>query len=970
MSARRLAAILLCLCFALPLALAQNAPPNLSSHLQNLPADAGPVRIKILLDGTRPLAEVTAALTRAGASIDRAASSSDLTASALPGQLATLAQTPGVQAVLPMRSPHGPVSGHTLHSLAHSLAANGHAPAQAAAPLGIIGAYAAAHNGAGVTIGVISDSFNVCSTCLTTAADDISTANLPGPGNSAGDITPVLVVSEGSVNPADGSTDEGRALIQVIYGLAPKAHFCFAAGGFTQSTFVAAIQSLYGTSSTCHANIILDDLTFDDEPFFSDSMISAAVDQATAAGIAYVSAAGNTGPALYDATFAPVSDAAARASSSGNLKLAQVPASLTGGGFQNFSGTSTPQVAFAIGVPSADAFLNFQWDDPFVLGKITADYNLLVFDAAGNYLPNLSGTDDNFSTGQAVEFVNLPVATTSYQLAISRTSASNASPANHLRIVLEGATFAQVALTGLPAPTAPSIFGHVAAAGAITSSAYNFSDLSAPERFNSPGPFTVVFDSAGNRLSTPITRLKPVVAGLDRLDTTFLFPGYDPDNDGFPNFYGTSAASATVTAVAALDLQASNFTATPAQIASALIGSASHPSTYNPVDGYGFINAPKSTTLASGGTLTQAASTSSLTSSQNPSFAGSNVAFTATVTSTGTAPAGSVTFFDGTTSLGSTQLDASQHATFATSALAAGSHTITATYSGDSSHAASTSAALMQVVSSVTPVVSGFPSPDHVTASHTFTVTITNGAGTTITGYIGTIIFSSSDPQATLPRAYTFQGSDNGTHTFAASLNSGGTYSITACAANACGTQSGITVDDFVWLVNSNGTLSRLDETGANVTSSVGSAHTPATQGAVAIDQFGAVWAVTSSANALLHTDKSAANSAIYTNAGINTPVSLAIDGLGEVWVADGNNGISVFSNGGAVVSYPAPYQTGSSTRPSALAAPTGLAIDRSGSVWITNSGNATVTKVIGVASPVVTPTATGVANHTLGVRP
>jgi len=94
------------------------------------------------------------------------------------------------------------------------------------------------------------------------------------------------------------------------------------------------------------------------------------------------------------------------------------------------------------------------------------------------------------------------------------------------------------------------------------------------------------------------------------------------------------------------------------------------------------------------------ATSTSLASSLNPAVAGQTITFTATVTpsSTGSAaPTGSVTFKDGSTVLGTVALDASGAARL-TTALAAGSHTITATYGGDAANSPSTSPPLTQQV--------------------------------------------------------------------------------------------------------------------------------------------------------------------------------------------------------------------------------------------------------------------------------
>ena len=93
-------------------------------------------------------------------------------------------------------------------------------------------------------------------------------------------------------------------------------------------------------------------------------------------------------------------------------------------------------------------------------------------------------------------------------------------------------------------------------------------------------------------------------------------------------------------------------------------------------------------------------SSTALASSLNPSTYGSSVTFTATVTGSGPTPTGTVTFKDGSTTLGTGTLDGSGATTFATSALTAtGSpHSITAVYGGDSDYGASTSSALTQTV--------------------------------------------------------------------------------------------------------------------------------------------------------------------------------------------------------------------------------------------------------------------------------
>ena len=101
--------------------------------------------------------------------------------------------------------------------------------------------------------------------------------------------------------------------------------------------------------------------------------------------------------------------------------------------------------------------------------------------------------------------------------------------------------------------------------------------------------------------------------------------------------------------------------------------------------------------MASVVSSTTVTTATTILSSQNPSDLGAPVTFTATVTAGSPVTTGTVTFRDGATVLATVALNASGQASFTTSALASGSHTISATYNG-TSHFATSSASLVQVV--------------------------------------------------------------------------------------------------------------------------------------------------------------------------------------------------------------------------------------------------------------------------------
>jgi autotransporter-associated beta strand protein len=117
-------------------------------------------------------------------------------------------------------------------------------------------------------------------------------------------------------------------------------------------------------------------------------------------------------------------------------------------------------------------------------------------------------------------------------------------------------------------------------------------------------------------------------------------------------------------------------------------------------------SAPFTQTVSPGVPLTPAATTATITSSANSSITGSPVTFTAVVRAVSpaeTTPTGTVTFLDGSTTLGTVSLDRSGTASLTTTALAVGTHTITASYSGNANFRSVTSSALSQTVLSQPP---------------------------------------------------------------------------------------------------------------------------------------------------------------------------------------------------------------------------------------------------------------------------
>ena len=171
------------------------------------------------------------------------------------------------------------------------------------------------------------------------------------------------------------------------------------------------------------------------------------------------------------------------------------------------------------------------------------------------------------------------------------------------------------------------------------------------------------------------------------------------------------------------------------------------------------------------------ATTTTLTVTPSTAVAGTSVSMIAMVTpASGTGiPTGTITFKNGTTQLAAIAVNASGTATFTSTTLAAGTYSITAAYSGDSSNASSLSASsgltLTPVVSTTT-TLAATATTAQTGVSITFTATITPSAGTGVP--TGTVTFL--DGITTLGTGTLAAGKA----TFSTAALAVGTHSITA----------------------------------------------------------------------------------------------------------------------------------------------------------------------------------------------
>jgi hypothetical protein len=144
----------------------------------------------------------------------------------------------------------------------------------------------------------------------------------------------------------------------------------------------------------------------------------------------------------------------------------------------------------------------------------------------------------------------------------------------------------------------------------------------------------------------------------------------------------------------------------------------------------GDTNFVTSTSASASETVDQASTTTALSANPTTSVFGQSVLFAATVAPVAPGsgnPTGSVTFKDGATTIGTRTLDGSGTATFMTSALAVGGHTITAVYDGDTNFDISTSASVSETVDQASTTTSSVSSANPATTGQSIFFTATIG---------------------------------------------------------------------------------------------------------------------------------------------------------------------------------------------------------------------------------------------------
>ena len=375
--------------------------------------------------------------------------------------------------------------------------------------------------GAGIAVGVISDSANQADTNRDGnpdrgLAESQRTGDLPATG--------VDIIQDGPTN----GTDEGRGMMEVIHDIAPGASLIFNTGVYGPQQMATAIQALVQAG----ADVIVDDVGYVNEPMFNYGVLGQAVEGAVANEVVYVTAAGNEGD-------------------NGWFDVGRFTSGRVGnvvGNFQDFNagaGTDTLQNFVLQTGQTLDLVL--QWDETFLEGgsyrgeyQVTNDVNVLITDKTGTRVLE-QFTDVAMHTDEALErvvFTNNGFYGTN-EFAIAIQWGSGTAPGKLKWVRFDGNADAEY-------QGASTIFGHAMAVHALTVGAVNPTTQQV-RPYSSVGPNSVEHPPVGQLHEFPeVYGSKPNMVAPDGVHA-----GQFANGSGGV-FTGTSAAAAHVAGLAAL----------------------------------------------------------------------------------------------------------------------------------------------------------------------------------------------------------------------------------------------------------------------------------------------------------------------------------------------------------------------------------------------------------------------------------
>lgn len=395
-------------------------------------------------------------------------------------------------------------------------------------------------NGAGIKIGIISTSFDT----QNQLSNDITNGELPGLLNSV--FKPVQILKD--LAPGNlVADDEGRALAQIIYDIAPGAELLFhtSIGEFNtvdDTSYATAIAAL----TKAGANIIVEDAIIPTS-IFQNGAAAQAAQNAVDQGIVVITAAGNNGKIAYQSAYR--SDGTTFDFGGKTFEALDFDASTSTDFFQDINATKDQTAVLPLltwSEPNGQVKSNFEM---FLLNSPSLPTNL------GDNILAISATPSQTAINYPLKELIYPTAKDQKSYLVIGRELNGAAAPEQIKWIsnangLDRTTKYEYINSTTAETGSSSIFGvanlpEVIAVGAADQ---NFnSSLATVREYSSRNSSEIIFDDTGNQIFDPEPRVKPDIIAPDGVSTTVA---------GFENFRGTSAAAPHIAGIVALMQQA------------------------------------------------------------------------------------------------------------------------------------------------------------------------------------------------------------------------------------------------------------------------------------------------------------------------------------------------------------------------------------------------------------------------------
>jgi hypothetical protein len=338
--------------------------------------------------------------------------------------------------------------------------------------------------------------------------------------------------------------DEGTAMLEIVYDMAPGASLYFHDSGANSAAFSDAVDELIANG----CNVICDDVLLLEQPYFQDGSVATRINNAISANnLIYITAAGNMAQNHYEGVFSPdplypINHDFSRGGTNKKL-FAQLPAG-----------------------KSASIFL--QWNNEW--NSSSDDYDLYLLDKTTHAIIQRSENRQNGSNHpqEKITISNPTMFTLNYEIQIRKYSASDKTLELFTTQIMVLSPSSNIISSG-------SIVEHGAVPNVITVVSIDQGYPSGSiEPDSSQGPSLIYFPSYQSRN-------KPDITGVDDVLTSGAGNQHNP-------FIGTSAAAPHIAAIIA-DIWSAFPTKTPQELRTALYNSAVDisPAGWDTSSGYG-----------------------------------------------------------------------------------------------------------------------------------------------------------------------------------------------------------------------------------------------------------------------------------------------------------------------------------------------------------------------------------------------